>query len=555
MSEPALFRAPIPVNEPNLSYAPGTPERAELKAQLKAMESERIEIPSVIGGKEVRGKAAYEAVLPHRHTHVLADVHKGGAREVEQAIASARSASPEWARTPFAQRAAIFVRAAELLAGPWRQRLNASTMLNQSKTVFQAEIDSACELIDFWRYNVHYLERIYEEQPRSVAGVSNRMEYRPLEGFVLAVTPFNFTSIAGNLPTAPALAGNTVVWKPASTAALSAHLIMRLLREAGLPDGVVNLVFADGASVSKVALENPHLAGIHFTGSTAVFQEMWRTIGRSIERYRNYPRVVGETGGKDFIVAHASADPGALFTAAVRGAFEYQGQKCSAPSRLYVPSNLWPELRRRFVEEVPAIRMGDVAELENFMGAVIDENSFAKLSQAIEEARGAAEMEIVAGGGCDSSEGWFIEPTVIATSDPGIRLMREELFGPVLTVYAYDERRWLETLEIVDSTSPYALTGAVFATESAAIAQAEQALRFAAGNFYINDKPTGAVVGQQPFGGARASGTNDKAGSIWNLIRWVSPRALKETLVPPLDYRYPHMAPEGDGTDGGTGKQ
>jgi 1-pyrroline-5-carboxylate dehydrogenase len=479
--------------------------------------------------------------MPHRHAHVLANVQRGGGSEVNKAIAAAAAAWPAWSRTSFTERAAIFLRAAELLAGPWRQRLNAATMLNQSKTAHQAEIDSTCELADFWRFNVHFLERIYDDQPASAPGFWNRMEYRPLEGFVLAVTPFNFTSIAGNLPTSPALAGNTVVWKPASSAAFSAYQVMLLLKEAGLPDGVINLVFADGASVSETALTSPDLAGVHFTGSTAVFQAMWRTIGGQIERYKSYPRIVGETGGKDFILAHPSADPDALFTQAVRGSFEYQGQKCSASSRLYVPSNLWPALRERFAAEVPKIKMGDVAELENFMGAVIDQAAFDSLSGAIEEAKAAKEMGIVAGGGYDESVGWFIEPTVIETSDPNCRHIREELFGPILTVYPYDERRWAETLELVDSTSPYALTGSVFATDRAAAAEAEQALRHAAGNFYINDKPTGAIVGQQPFGGARASGTNDKAGSIWNLIRWLSPRAVKETFVSPSDYRYPFM--------------
>jgi 1-pyrroline-5-carboxylate dehydrogenase len=537
----AAFKAPPPRNEPNLSYAPGTPERAELRTRLAELEGQRLELACVIGGREVAGASTYQAVMPHRHAHVLADVRRGGTAEVEQAIAAAAAAWPDWSRTPFADRAAIFLRAADLLAGPWRQRLNAATMLNQSKTVFQAEIDSACELIDFWRFNIHYLERIYDNQPLSAPGVWNRMEYRPLEGFVLAVTPFNFTSIAGNLPTSPALAGNTVVWKPASNAALSAFMIMRLLQEAGLPDGVINLVYADGASVSAAALPSPSLAGVHFTGSTAVFQSIWQTVGAAISGYRNYPRIVGETGGKDFVVAHASADPDELFANLVRGSFEYQGQKCSASSRLYVPSNLWPALRGRFAAEVPEIGVGDVGDLSNFMGAVIDRASFEKLKEAIEEARTAPELEIVAGGGCDASEGWFVEPTVIATSDPTVRHMREELFGPVLTVYPYEERRWTETLELVDRTSPYGLTGAVFAHDQGAIAEAERALRHAAGNFYVNDKPTGAIVGQQPFGGARASGTNDKAGSIWNLIRWVSPRALKETLVPPRDYRYPHM--------------
>lgn len=541
MSTNASFHVPTPVNEPNLSYAPGTPERAELRARLDEISSQRIEIPSVIGGAAVRGSSPYEAVMPHKHGHVLADVQRGGSAEVEKAIAAATAAWPAWSRTPFSERAAIFLRAAELLAGPWRQRLNAATMLNQSKTAFQAEIDSTCELADFWRFNVHFLERIFDDQPKSSAGVWNRMEYRPLEGFVLAVTPFNFTSIAGNLPTSPAMAGNSVVWKPASSAALSAYLIMLLLQEAGLPDGVINLVFADGASISKAALTSPDLAGVHFTGSTAVFQSMWRTIGGSIESYKNYPRIVGETGGKDFVIAHPSADPDALFAQVVRGSFEYQGQKCSASSRLYVPSNLWPALRERFAAEVPKIKMGDVSDFGNFLGAVIDKASFDSLAKAIEEAKATPEMEIVAGGGCDESVGWFIEPTVIETSDPRCRHIREELFGPVLTVYAYDEKRWKETLELVDNTSPYALTGSVFATDRAAAAEAENALRHAAGNFYINDKPTGAIVGQQPFGGARASGTNDKAGSMWNLIRWLSPRAVKETFVSPTDYRYPFM--------------
>ncbi|MGD0165681.1 MAG: L-glutamate gamma-semialdehyde dehydrogenase [Gaiellaceae bacterium] len=542
MTTHALFHVPGPVNEPNLSYAPGSPERAELRARLEQIKTERADIPCIIGGEDVRGSSPYQAVMPHKHAHVLADVHRGGTKEVEQAIAASAEAWPEWSRTPFADRAAIFLRAAELLAGPWRQRLNAATMLNLSKTAHQAEIDSACELIDFLRFNPYFLERIYEEQPQSAPGVWNRMEYRPLEGFVLAVTPFNFTSIAGNLPTSPAMAGNTVVWKPASSAALSAFMLMQLLEEAGLPDGVINLVFADGASVSKAALTNPELAGVHFTGSTAVFQSMWRTIGGQIERYKNYPRIVGETGGKDFILAHASANPDALFTQVLRGSFEYQGQKCSASSRLYVASNLWPELRERFAAELPQIKMGDVSDFENFMGAVIDHSSFDDLSRAIDEAKAAPEMEIVAGGDCDASVGWFIEPTLIETKDPLVRHMREELFGPVLTVYPYDERRWAETLELVDSSSPYALTGSIFASDRGAVAEAERTLRHAAGNFYVNDKPTGAIVGQQPFGGARASGTNDKAGSMWNLIRWVSPRALKETLVPPTDYRYPFMA-------------
>jgi 1-pyrroline-5-carboxylate dehydrogenase len=420
-------------------------------------------------------------------------------------------------------------------------------MLNQSKTVHQAEIDAACELIDFWRFNVEFMVRIYEEQPISSPGVWNRMEYRPLEGFVFAVSPFNFTAIGGNLAGSPALMGNTVIWKPASTAALSAYYLMRLLQEAGLPDGVINLVYGSGAQIGDAALASPELAGIHFTGSTPVFQSMWKTVGETIAGYRNYPRIVGETGGKDFILAHPSADVEELATAIVRGSFEYQGQKCSASSRVYAPSNLWPELRERLAEQVSGLAMGDVGDFTNFMGAVIDGNSFRTQQEAIEEAR-AAGHDIVAGGGADDAEGWFVQPTVIATEDPGFRTMRDELFGPVVTTYVYDEKRWDETLELVDETSPYGLTGAIFADDRLAIEQAHDALRYTAGNFYVNDKPTGAVVGQQPFGGARASGTNDKAGSMWNLIRWVSPRTVKETFVPPKDYRYPFMAPDGSGS-------
>jgi 1-pyrroline-5-carboxylate dehydrogenase len=539
-----MLQLPPPMNEPNLGYAPGSPERAALRSQLDRMQAERIEIPCVIDGRQVRTGDTFEAVMPHRRAHVLGLVHKAGEAEVGQAIAAAKRAWPEWSRTPWQDRASIFLRAAELLAGPWRPILNAATMLNQSKTVHQAEIDSACELIDFWRLNVHFLDRIYREQPRSAPGSWNRMEYRPLEGFVLAVTPFNFTSIAGNLPTSPAIAGNVVVWKPASSAALSAHFIMALLREAGLPAGVVNLVHGSGPTISGAALADEEFAGLHFTGSTAVFHGMWRTVGERIASYRNYPRLVGETGGKDFIVAHPSADLDALAAAIVRGSFEYQGQKCSASSRLFIPSNLWPALRDRLVDAVGAIRMGDVTDFRNFMGAVIDASAFRNHTQAIAEAAASPEMEIVVGGGSDDSIGWFVEPTVIETRDPGVRHMREELFGPIVTAFVYDERRWTETLDLVDRSTPYGLTGSVFATERAAIAEAERRLRHTAGNFYVNDKPTGAVVDQQPFGGARASGTNDKAGSLWNLIRWVSPRAIKENFVPPSDFRYPFMAPD-----------
>jgi 1-pyrroline-5-carboxylate dehydrogenase len=547
MSRPGIFLPPEPKNEPVKDYAPGSPEREELRRRLDEMQSERMEIPSVIGGQDVATGETFEAVMPHRKSHVLADVHKSGPGEVQQAIEAAREARHDWSRLPWEERAAVFLRAAELLAGPWRATLNAATMLGQSKTAHQAEIDAACEMIDFWRFNVTYMTRIYQEQPVSAQGTWNRMEYRPLEGFVFAVTPFNFTSIAGNLPTSPALMGNTVVWKPASTAAYSAYFIMRLLQEAGLPDGVVNLVYGDGATVGDAALASEELAGIHFTGSTAVFNSMWKTVGERIGTYRNYPRIVGETGGKDFIVAHPTADVEAVATAIVRGSFEYQGQKCSAASRVYAPSNLWPELRGRLAHEVAEIKMGDVADFSNFMGAVIDEKSLKTQAQAIEEARSNSRSNVLVGGGVRDDEGYFVEPTVIETEDPTFRLMREELFGPVVTTYVYPADDWEDTLALVDQTAPYGLTGAVFAQDRHAIEQAGRALEYAAGNFYVNDKPTGAIVGQQPFGGARASGTNDKAGSMWNLIRWVSPRTIKETFVPPTDYRYPFMASDGSG--------
>jgi 1-pyrroline-5-carboxylate dehydrogenase len=550
VSAPGLPRPPKPLNEPVKEYAPGSPERVELQARLRAMAGERIEIPHVIGGEDVTSGETFEAVMPHDKGHVLGDVQSGGAKEVERAIDAAAQAWPDWSRTPWEERAAVFLRAAELLAGPWRQTLNAATMLGQSKTAHQAEIDAACELIDFLRFNVEFMLRIYSEQPDSSPGVWNRMEYRPLEGFVFAVTPFNFTAIGGNLPTSAALMGNTVVWKPASTAALSAHYVMRLLQEAGLPPGVINLVYGGGAAIGDPALASPQLAGVHFTGSTPVFQSMWKTIGDSIAAYRNYPRIVGETGGKDFIVAHPSADADAVATAIVRGSFEYQGQKCSAASRLYIADNIWPEVRDRLVADVGSIRMGDVRDFENFMGAVIDGKALRTHREAIELARSEADAEILVGGGVDESEGYFVEPTVIETRDPRFALMRDELFGPIVTAYVYPQNRWKETLELVDDTAPYALTGAVFARDREAIEEAHEELEYAAGNFYVNDKPTGAVVGQQPFGGARASGTNDKAGSMWNLIRWVTPRTIKETFVPPRDYRYPFMAPElsGDGS-------
>ena len=545
MSAPGIFRPPAPVNEPVRGYEPGSPHRASLKRRLDEMKRERIEIPCVIGGEDVRTGSTREAVMPHDKDHVLADVHQGGAAEVERAIEAAGEAWHDWHRLPWEERAAVFLRAAELLAGPWRDTLNAATMLGQSKTAHQAEIDAACELTDFLRFNVSFMARIYEEQPTSSQGVWNRMEYRPLEGFVFAVTPFNFTAIAGNLPSAPALMGNTVVWKPATTAMVSAYYVMRLFREAGLPDGIINLVYGSGSEIGDAALASPQLAGVHFTGSTPVFQGMWKTIGNNIDRYFNYPRIVGETGGKDFIVAHPSADVDAVATAIIRGSFEYQGQKCSAASRIYAPANLWPRVRERLEEEVSAIRMGDVTDFRNFMGAVIDAAALEGQSAAIEEARSHPETEIVVGGGVDDTEGYFVEPTVIETRDPKFRLMRDELFGPIVTTYVYPENEWETTLELIDETAPYGLTGAVFAEDREAVIEAEETLRYAAGNFYVNDKPTGAIVGQQPFGGARASGTNDKSGSLWNLIRWVTPRTIKETFIPPRDYRYPFMEPDG----------
>ena len=545
MSTHAIFRAPEPYNEPVRSYAPGTPERDELRGRLRELESQQLDIPLVIGGEEVRTGDTFDAVEPHNRSHVLASVHKGGAPEVERAIAAARDAWHDWSRTPWEERAAVILRASELLAGPWRSTLNAATMLGQSKTAHQAEIDAACELVDFWRFNVEYMTRIYAEQPVSSPGVWNRIEYRPLEGFVFAVTPFNFTAIGGNLPTSAALMGNTVVWKPASTAAYSAWWLMKLYEEAGLPPGVINLVYGSGAAIGDPALASPELAGIHFTGSTDVFNGMWSTVASNLGRYRNYPRIVGETGGKDFIVAHRSADVDEVATAIVRGSFEYQGQKCSAASRVFAPSNLWPQLRERLVAEVETLRMGDVSDFSNFMGAVIDGGSFATQRAAIEEARASnGTASVLVGGGTDDSEGFFVEPTVIETTDPGFRTMREELFGPVVTAFVYDEKRYDDTLDLIDRGAPYGLTGAVFARDRSAVETAAEKLRYAAGNFYVNDKPTGAVVGQQPFGGARASGTNDKAGSMWNLIRWVSPRTLKETFVPPTDYRYPFLDPD-----------
>ncbi len=540
-----IFKVPFPTNEPIRNYAPGDEDRKRLKEELKRLKSEKIEIPLIIGGKEVRTGKTRKLVCPHDHGHVLAEFHMAGKKEIEAAIEAAKEAYHTWSRMDWHDRAAIFLKAAELLAGPWRYKLNAATMLNQSKNVFQAEIDSACELIDFLRFNVWYMQKIYEEQPPySPVPTWNRVEYRPLEGFVLAVTPFNFTSIAGNLPTSPAMLGNVVLWKPASSAVYAPYFFMRLLQEAGLPDGVINFVPGPGNVVGEVALKHPELAGIHFTGSTATFQTMWRTVGANIERYRSYPRIVGETGGKDFIVVHASADPLETVTAITRGAFEYQGQKCSAASRCYIPRSRWDEYRRLIEEDVARIRMGDVEDFRNFMNAVIDRNAFESIKSYIEYARNSEEAEIVTGGGCDDSRGYFIEPTVILTTNPKFKTMQEEIFGPVVTIYVYEDSEWEKTLELCDETSPYGLTGAVFARDRAAIVQATEALRHAAGNFYVNDKPTGAVVGQQPFGGSRASGTNDKAGSHLNLIRWVTPRAVKENFLPPKDFSYPFMAEE-----------
>ena len=537
----ARVAVPTARNEPVLTYAPGTPEKAALKAQLDTFADGAVEIPLVVGGRDVTTGDLGTCIVPHDHQRQLGTYHRGNADAVNQAIAAATEARSDWSAMPWESRAAIFLKAAELLAGPYRQVLNAATMLNQSKTAFQAEIDAACELIDFWRFNVSYLPEIYGQQPQSAPGVWNFVEYRALEGFIFAVTPFNFTSIAGNLPTSPALMGNTVVWKPASTAVFSAYWLMKLLEEAGLPPGVINLVPGGGAQIGDSAMAHPDLAGVHFTGSTSVFQGMWRAVGANIAGYKSYPRIVGETGGKDFVFAHASADQDELAANVVRGAFEYQGQKCSAVSRAYIPRSLWSGLRDRLVSEVEAIPYGDVADFTNFMGAVIDKAAFDKLKGSIDRAKTDSDAEVICGGVCDDSTGYFIAPTIILAHDPRYVTMETELFGPALTVYVYEDRDYEQTLELCDRTSPYALTGAVFGRDRAAINLASSTLRHAAGNFYINDKPTGAVVGQQPFGGSRASGTNDKAGSYLNLLRWVSTRTTKETFTPAREYRYPHM--------------
>jgi 1-pyrroline-5-carboxylate dehydrogenase len=535
-------KVPPPVNEPVLSYAPGTPERAALKARLEEMAGTVIEIPLLIGGEEIRTGDTLDVVMPHKHGHVLAKAHKAGPREVKKAISAAMRAHREWSAMRWEDRAAIFLKAAELLAGPWRQTLNASTMLGQSKTAHQAEIDAACEMVDFFRFNVHFAEQIYAQQPMSDRGMWNRSEYRSLEGFVYAITPFNFTSIGGNLPSSPAIMGNTVVWKPARTSLFSNYYMAKLFEAAGLPPGVINFITGNSAQITQAVLADPNFGGIHFTGSTEVFNSFWRDIGANVGSYRSYPRIVGETGGKDFIVAHPSADPDALLTAIVRGAFEYQGQKCSAASRAYVPESVWKKIRKPLVETVNEISMGDVADFSNFMAAVIDKAAFDKIKGYIDRARKSKDARIIAGGQCDDSEGYFVQPTLILAKTADYESMCDEIFGPVFTVHVYADADWKKTLRLVDSTSPYALTGAVFAQDRRAVREAMDALRNSAGNFYVNDKPTGAVVGQQPFGGARASGTNDKAGSMLNLLRWVSARSIKETFVPPTDYRYPFMA-------------
>ncbi len=536
-----IFDIPRPANEPVLSYAPGSCERMELKDSLAQMLSGQVDVPMFIAAQEIRSGKTVEMICPHDRHHVLGTYHQGTAEHVDKAIAAANEARHDWSRMPWDSRAIVFLRAAELLSGKYRQILNAATMLNTSKTAHQAEVDSACELIDFWRFNPHFMQIVYGDQPASSPGVLNYMEHRPLDGFVLAITPFNFTSIAGNLPTAPALMGNTVVWKPASAAVLPAYFILKILQEAGLPPGVINMVPGPGPIIAPPALDHADLGGVHFTGSTRVFSTIWLAIGSDIRKYICYPRIVGETGGKDFIFAHASADIDALVTALARGAFEYQGQKCSAASRAYIPDSIWPQVKDRLLGDVERMKMGDVTDFRNFMGAVIDKNAFDNISGYIEYAKESPDMEILAGGGCDDSKGYFIAPTVVQSKDPRSKLMQEEIFGPVLTIYVYDESQYEETLHLCDQTSPYALTGSIFALERSAIVLATDILRHAAGNFYINDKPTGAVVGQQPFGGSRASGTNDKAGSRLNLERWVSPRTIKETFLPAKDFPYPSM--------------
>jgi 1-pyrroline-5-carboxylate dehydrogenase len=539
-----IVRVPEPINEPVHTYAPGSDEKASLKKRLQEMMADQVEVPVIVGGEEILTGEIDHNICPHDHSHVLATVHLAGAAEVDRAVAAARSGWAEWTELGWESRAAVFLKAADLLAGPWRDTINAATMLNQSKNVYQAEIDAAAELVDFWRFNAFFMRQLLEEQPNSARGIWDSVEYRALEGFVFAVTPFNFTSIAGNLPTAPALMGNTVLWKPASTSVLSGYYIMRLLEEAGLPPGVINFLPGRGANVGDPVMARPELAGIHFTGSTGVFQTMWKQVGANIANYQTYPRIVGETGGKDFIFAHPSADVAALVPAMVRGAYEYQGQKCSAASRTFVPKSIWGEVRERFVAEVEGIAMGTPLDFRNFMCAVIDEKSFDNTMSYIEYAKGNNDFEILCGGEGDKSTGYFVQPTAVLSKDPRSKLMCEEIFAPVLTFYVYDDNQIEQALVDCDAGSPYALTGAIFARDRRDIVKLSNALRYSAGNFYINDKPTGAVVGQQPFGGARASGTNDKAGSMMNLLRWTSQRTIKENFVPPTDISYPHMDQE-----------
>lgn len=539
-----FFNVPVPVNEPVLNYAPGSKERTELKAALAAARAKVIDIPMYIGGQEIRSGKTMEIRPPHDHQHVLGQFHISDAMHVANAIDAALAAKAKWEALSWEQRAAIFLKAAELIAGPYRAKLNAATMLGQSKNAYQAEIDSACEIIDFLRFNVYYMTQIYNEQPQSAKGIWNRLEYRPLEGFIYALTPFNFTAIAGNLPTSAAMMGNVVVWKPANTQVYAAQVLMEIFTEAGVPAGVINLIYPSGPVAAEVVFNHADFAGIHFTGSTGVFQSIWKTIGNNIHKYKTYPRIVGETGGKDFILIHQSADVDVCNTAIVRGAFEYQGQKCSAASRAYVPDNLWPALKEKLIATVKTLKMGPTEDFTNFVNAVIDEKSFDKLAGYLDAAKKDPSCDIIVGGGYNKTEGWFIEPTIIVTTNPKYTTMCEELFGPVLTLYVYEAGQFDEALELVNSTSEYALTGAVIAQDRYAIEQATWKLRNAAGNFYINDKPTGAVVGQQPFGGARASGTNDKAGAMQNLMRWVSTRTIKETFTPPTDYRYPFLEAE-----------
>ncbi len=536
------FTIPIPVNEPIKDYDPGSPEKASLQAKADELSSQVIDIPLVIGGEEIRTGNTAQCIMPHDHEHVLANFHQASEKEVEMAINASQDAWQSWSKKPLKERAEIYVKIADLLAGPWRDTINAATMLNMSKNVFQAEIDSACEMIDFFRFNPWYAQELASHQPMySPEPTKNSVELRPLEGFVFAVSPFNFTSIGGNLPSAPALMGNVALWKPASSAVYPAHFIMQLFKEAGLPDGVINFIPGRGSQVGPNVMNSPLLAGVHFTGSTAVFQGMWKHIGENIQNYKTYPRIVGETGGKDFCLAHESVNKDALVTAMVRGAFEYQGQKCSAMSRAYIPTTIWDDVKEKYLAEVDSIKMGDPKDFTNFMNAVIDRSAFESISEFIDFAKNADDAEILTGGGYDDSKGFFIEPTTILTDNPKFRTMCEEIFGPVLTIYLYDPNNWKETLTLVDTTSDYALTGCVMGEDMEAVQEAKDALTHSAGNFYINDKPTGAVVGQQPFGGSRASGTNDKAGSMFNLVRWVSQRTIKENFAPPTDYRYPFM--------------